>query len=89
MAGCGGGSSVTPGVASNRKLTPAQQQHVLALNRRYSNCMQTRGVPNFPDPTIDPDGRVIIAIGANGPDPNSPQFQRAGKACHWFFAHLP
>jgi hypothetical protein len=51
--------------------------------------MQTHGVPNFPDPTTDPDGRVIIAIGANGPDPNSPQFRRAGKACHWFFAHLP
>jgi hypothetical protein len=45
--------------------------------------MRTHGVPNFPDPTFS-DGGVRMKLkagGANGIDPESPQFRAAQKAC--------
>ncbi len=45
--------------------------------------MRTHGVPNFPDPTFSGGGvkMTLKAGGANGIDPNSPQFKAAQKAC--------
>lgn len=56
--------------------TPAQtaKAHTLAL--KYAACMRSHGVPSFPDPTFS-NGN----IGQRGIDPNSPQFEAAGKAC--------
>jgi hypothetical protein len=51
----------------------------------YSACMRSHGVPNFPDP--DSKGRIKITSGVSasgkktGVDVNSPQFERARKAC--------
>lgn len=41
------------------------------------------GVPNFPDPTFSGSGArlTLKAGGANGTDPNSPQFKAAQKTC--------
>jgi len=41
----------------------------------FTHCMQTHGVPNFPDPS----GGTIL--GGSGIDPNSPQFQNALQQC--------
>jgi hypothetical protein len=71
-AACGGGGSVTPGVSSARTLPPPERQHVLALARHYSKCMQTHDVPNFPEPTTDPNGGADIIA---GPGLDSPQYQ--------------
>jgi hypothetical protein len=43
---------------------------------KFAHCMQTHGVPNFPDPTNN--GALGIPAGVNA---NSPQFQSAFKAC--------
>ena len=51
---------------------PKQQ----AQDIRFASCMRTRGVPNFPDP--DHDGAFTLPSGL---DQQSPQFQRATKAC--------
>ncbi len=42
----------------------------------FAHCMQTHGVPNFPDPTSN--GALGIPPGVNA---NSPQFQSAYQAC--------
>jgi hypothetical protein len=58
--------------------TPAQLQQERAQALRFSGCMRTHGVPNFPDP--GGDGRI--------PDPSSlginqasPKFEAANQAC--------
>ena len=42
----------------------------------FAQCMQTHGVPNFPDPSSNGG-----TVGSAGVDPNSPQFQSAFQAC--------
>jgi hypothetical protein len=54
--------------------------------REYSKCMRENGVPSFPDPTVDANGRVRLDRGGdNGGtpafDPQSTEFQNASKAC--------
>jgi hypothetical protein len=61
-----------------------QASKFLAQALKLSQCMQTHGVPKFPDPS-ETGGKVAMTIGAgSGLDPNSPQFQKAMKACHSF-----
>jgi len=78
-----------PNMRNNPEFNPAVQacQHLLgpggATNNGSSNsqllafahCMQTHGVPNFPDPTA---GGIV---GGSGIDPNSPQFRQAFQQC--------
>ena len=42
----------------------------------FSHCMQTHGVPQFPDPTAN--GAIGLPSGV---DPNSTQFQKAWHEC--------
>jgi hypothetical protein len=58
-----------PGGASNGGSNNSQ---LLA----FAHCMQTHGVPKFPDPTAN--GAIGLPAGV---DPNSPQFQRAWQEC--------
>jgi hypothetical protein len=54
---------------------------------KFSACMRSHGVPNFPEPKFG-GGGVKLALkagGANGIDPRSPQFQAAAKACEQYF----
>jgi len=57
---------------------PSQAQLAQMMTRalKYSQCMRTHGLPNFPDPTESPNG-----ISLNGVDPNSAQFRAAQTAC--------
>lgn len=55
--------------------TPAQNQQALAKGLKFAHCMRSHGVSNFPDPT---NAGVVRLIGV---DQNSPQYQRAQKAC--------
>jgi hypothetical protein len=92
IAACGGGgNNASPGAKSRHHLTPAEQMRVLALASNYSHCMQTHGVPDFPNPAVDPDGRVSIRLGAlaNSIDPGSTQYRQASRACESVRAQLP
>lgn len=78
----GAASGTTPTTAastanqSGPTLTPAQQAAQLA----YSHCMQTHGVPNFPDP--DSHGRILIQGGPGSSlDPGSAAFKNAQNHC--------
>ncbi len=66
--------------------SPAEQAKLQEQALRFSQCMRTHGVPNFPDPEFPHGGGVGIRIGGKqgGPsriDPSSPKFQAAQKAC--------
>jgi hypothetical protein len=63
--------------------SPAQQAKAQESALTFSQCMRTHGVPNFPDPTFSGGGArlTLKAGGANGIDPNSPQFKAAQKTC--------
>jgi hypothetical protein len=57
-----------------KTLSAAQQAQFL----RYSECMRTHGVPNFPDPKFSGGGAQIQLKGIG---PGSPGFDAATKAC--------
>jgi hypothetical protein len=68
------------------KLTPAQQAEFQDKALQFSRCMRSHGV-NVPDPQTTGNGGAIKVIhgagagGRTGPDPSSPVFQSAQKAC--------
>lgn len=65
--------------------SPAEQAKMQEAALKFSHCMRTHGVPNFPDPEFSHGGGTVrLMIGRGGPggiDPGSPQFQAAQKAC--------
>jgi len=66
--------------------SPAQIAKQEAEALAFSNCMRSHGLSDFPDPQFSSGGGIRISIRARGGatsdlDPNSPTFQKAGKAC--------
>jgi hypothetical protein len=66
--------------------SPAQQAAMEAAALKFSQCMRSHGVADFPDPTFGSGGAVRISIGgpgksSSGLDPNSPIFQKAQQTC--------
>jgi hypothetical protein len=63
--------------------SPALQAKMQESALKFSQCMRTHGVPNFPDPTFSGGGTKLTLKtgGASGIDPNSPQFKAAQKTC--------
>jgi hypothetical protein len=63
--------------------SPAESAKMLAQLLKYSQCMRSHGVTNFPDPTTSPGGGVglRVHVGPGGIDGTSPIFQRAQSAC--------
>ena len=45
---------------------PALVQQMLTVGRRFATCMRSHGVPNWPDPTLDSQGRPVFDISAAG-----------------------
>jgi hypothetical protein len=45
---------------------PAVVQQALNVMRDYAECMRSHGVPNWPDPTIDSEGRPFFNVSAAG-----------------------
>jgi hypothetical protein len=63
--------------------SPAQQAKALAQMLKFSACMRSHGLPDFPDPTSS-GGGIQLSIGGkkgSGLNPRSPVFQAAQKAC--------
>ncbi len=92
-AACGGAASGSAGVASLGSTSTTA--HTTSGSSgggsnnsktddalKFSQCMRSHGLTNFPDPQIS-GNRVTIQTheGAGGLDPNSPQFQAAQSAC--------
>jgi hypothetical protein len=60
----------------------AMQAKAQAQMLKFSACMRSHGVANFPDPTFS-NGGAQLKLGGKGSglDPKSPAFQAAQKAC--------
>ena len=82
VAACSSGSS-DPGVASVGSSAAAGQSSSHASGKpstlAYAKCMQSHGIKNFPEPNSS--GGLTLTQGQSLPDPSSPQFQTAAKAC--------
>jgi hypothetical protein len=89
VSGCGGASS--PSVAnvattttstvvhqSTSSASPSTQDQLRQENLKFSACMRSNGVPNFPDPS--PGGGFVFRSGS-GLDPSSPAVKRAQAKC--------
>ena len=58
------------------------QQAMNAL-RTYARCMRSHGVPNWPDPTIDSEGRPgVNLVAITGTNWNSPQISNKMQECY-------
>jgi len=53
-----------PGVDDH--FPPAEVQLLLPGMRRFSRCVRSHGVPNWPDPSIDSEGRPVFVLSAHG-----------------------
>jgi hypothetical protein len=60
----------------------AMQAKMQAQLLKFSACMRSHGLPNFPDPTFS-NGGAQMSLGGKGSglNPKSPVFQAAQKAC--------
>ncbi len=58
-------------------------QQVLNEERRFALCMRSHGIPNWPDPITDPQGRPVfaISISKDGFNPYSPAIWARGNRC--------
>jgi hypothetical protein len=65
--------ALEPGGGKGGQADPKAQAKAL----KYSACMRSHGLPDFPDPVFSNGG---IQLKING-DPNSAQFKAANKAC--------
>jgi hypothetical protein len=59
--------------------------------RRFARCMRSRGVPNWPDPTIDSRGRPVFAvsISEDGFNPYSAPVWAKTNKCSHLMSDLP
>jgi hypothetical protein len=81
-----------PSTVNNRSLeqceaagicSRAETQLMLNAGLRFAGCMRSRGVPKWPDPTSDSQGRVAfaISISKDGFDPHSPRIEAKVNDC--------
>jgi hypothetical protein len=66
--------------------TPAETQLMLNAGLRFARCMRSHGVPKWPDPTADSQGRVAFAISVSkdGFDPHSARIGTKTNECGHF-----
>jgi hypothetical protein len=66
-------------------------RQVLNQERRFAHCMRSRGVPNWPDPTIDSRGRPVFAvsISKDGFNPYSAPIWAKSNECSHLMPDLP
>jgi hypothetical protein len=66
-------------------------QQVLNDERNFAQCVRSHGVPNWPDPSIDSQGRPVFAISISklGFDPYSSQVWAKGNQCSHLMPGLP
>ena len=76
VAACGGGSS--PASANSTTVPSANEPTTANVQNglRFSECMRSNGVANYPDPSSNER-----PLSTNHIDPNSPTFRRAYTAC--------
>jgi hypothetical protein len=69
---------------AGKEETPAQRAKVQEQLLKFSACMRSHGVPNFPDPQFSGDGGKLTIGPGSGINPKSPQFRQAQSACRQY-----
>lgn len=68
-----------------RHLIPGGSSTQFAADTRqyvqFAQCVRAHGVPNFPDPSTDPDGSPVFNLANSGVNVQSPQVQSAALGC--------
>jgi hypothetical protein len=66
-------------------------QEVLTEERSFAECMRSHGMPNWPDPTTDSQGRPVfaISISKDGFNPYSKPIWAKGNQCSHLMPDLP
>jgi hypothetical protein len=66
-------------------------QEVQTEERSFAECMRSHGVPNWPDPTTDSQGRPVfaISISKDGFNPYSKPIWAKGNQCSHLMPELP
>jgi hypothetical protein len=75
-AGCGGSKDPD---GSSSSADPGYDQTL-----KFSQCMRSHGLANFPDPVQQSGGGVSLALKGANLDPDSPKFRAAKTACQKF-----
>jgi len=63
---------------------PAEVQQLLIGMRQFSQCMRSHGVPNWPDPSVDSEGRPVFDLSDHGfsrTEAHSPQLGAKETEC--------
>jgi hypothetical protein len=69
---------------TNDQFPPGEVQQLLIGMVRFSQCMRSHGVPRWPDPTTDSEGRPIFPLAAAGisrQEARSAAVTRAAQEC--------
>jgi len=61
--------------------SPAFVQQIRTDMTKFASCMRSRGLPNWPDPTVDDQGRGNFDTQAAGINTNSPQINAEIHNC--------
>jgi hypothetical protein len=61
--------------------TDQKKVHTDAAVLQHVQCLDSRGVPNFPDQSTGPSGGSAFVLNDLGIDPNSAIFEAIQKAC--------
>jgi hypothetical protein len=56
-------------------------QQILTAERKFARCMRAHGVPNWPDPSIDSEGRPVFLVSRAGVDAHAPQIRAKSDVC--------
>jgi hypothetical protein len=59
-------------------------QQLLTVERKFAQCMRSHGVPNWPDPAIDAQGRPVFPVaeaGMSRATAHSPQMTAKIEEC--------
>ena len=67
--------------------TPAQRTAAQVTQLKFSRCMRSHGVPNFPDPVSASGGGFGLIFGGSGIDPAAPLFRNAQRSCISIITH--
>jgi hypothetical protein len=62
------------------KVSAKDQAEMTDRALKFSQCMRAHGVPDFPDPVIEGNGRMSMRL-PKGLGPDNPRVQAAQKAC--------
>jgi hypothetical protein len=94
LAACGGGtpnsstSATTGSGSSSGSNSSGVSNSAQDQDLRYTQCMRSHGVTNFPELGGNNPGGVQKSITQLGIDPNSPTFQAANSACQKYVPRI-